>query len=149
MAEELLDDSRSPAGQGFRRWLESPNGKLVLGGKLTQELGPQRVQLLIRGLKLAGRLITIEDQKVERQAKKLTALPRGEPGACKSNDHHIIALAQLSGARMLFSKDRDLHKDFKNKQLVDNPRGKVYSTRDSQDFTRSRRELLRQHRCNP
>ena len=46
----------------------------------------------------------------------------------QSNDAHVIALAQLSGARLLYTNDGDLQKDFRNKNLVDNPEGKVYST---------------------
>ncbi len=49
-------------------------------------------------------------------------------GKCASNDLHVLALAQASGARLLYSNDRALQRDFKNKNLIDRPRGKVYST---------------------
>ena len=49
-------------------------------------------------------------------------------GSCTSDDPHVIALAQVSRARLLYSNDGDLQKDFKNKRLIDQPRGKVYST---------------------
>ena len=45
---------------------------------------------------------------------------------CVSNDPHVIALARISGARLLCSRDQKLHSDFGNKHLVDNPRGSVY-----------------------
>ena len=48
---------------------------------------------------------------------------------CVSNDHHIIALARVSGARVLYTVDAALRRDFKNKDLVDNPRGRIYSSR--------------------
>ena len=51
-------------------------------------------------------------------------------------------LAQVSGARLLFSNDVPLHRDFKNRDLVDVPRGKVYSTREDTSFTQRHRRLL-------
>jgi hypothetical protein len=44
---------------------------------------------------------------------------------CKSDDPHIIALAQISGARLLCSHDEGLASDFTNAKLI-KPRGKVY-----------------------
>ena len=51
-----------------------------------------------------------------------------ERGVCQSNDQHVIALAIVSGARLLYSNDRRLQRDFKDRRLIDPP-GKVYSTR--------------------
>ena len=62
---------------------------------------------------------------------------------CRSNDTHVIALAQISGARLLYSNDKDLHVDFKNKRLIDEPRGKIYSTNEDKNFTYSHARLLR------
>lgn len=61
---------------------------------------------------------------------------------CVSNDAHVIALAQVTGARLLFSNDSALQSDFKNKLLIDQPRGKVYSTTYSKNVTRMHRQLL-------
>lgn len=60
----------------------------------------------------------------------------------QSNDIHIIALARVSGARLLFSNDTALHKDFRNKDLIDQPRGKVFSTLKSKQFTKAHKYLL-------
>ncbi|MYH42126.1 MAG: hypothetical protein F4017_01170 [Acidimicrobiaceae bacterium] len=76
-------------------------------------------------------------------------MPASDPGSCRSDDHHVIALAQISGARLLFSNDKDLHKDFKNRQLIDQPTGTVYSTLARNDFTSHRRAQLRKHHCMP
>ena len=48
-------------------------------------------------------------------------------GDLRSNDPHVLALARASGARLLYTGDNDLIADFKNKQFIDKPRGKVYS----------------------
>ena len=59
-----------------------------------------------------------------------------------SNDPHVLALAQLSGARLLYSNDAKLQQDFKNKDLIDRPQGNIYSTRQNKDFTRTHKRLL-------
>ena len=45
-------------------------------------------------------------------------------GKIESDDEHILAVALLSGCRLLFSSDAALINDFKNAALV-SPRGKV------------------------
>ena len=45
----------------------------------------------------------------------------------KSNDPHILALARASGARLVYTGDGKLIADFKNKRLIDGPRGKIYT----------------------
>ena len=61
---------------------------------------------------------------------------------CRSNDQHVIALAQVSGARLLYSDDGDLHEDFKNNRLINRPRGVVYSTKNGDNLTPAHRNLL-------
>ncbi len=79
----------------------------------------------------------VNDEEVDTETKALKA-----NGLCKSNDPHVLALAQVSGARLLYSNDKDLQQDFKNKALINSPRGKVYSTLENKDFTLSHRRLL-------
>lgn len=47
-------------------------------------------------------------------------------GLCLSDDPHIVALARVSGARVLCSNDDALCADFKNPRLLAKPRGKIY-----------------------
>ncbi|MDE0306934.1 MAG: hypothetical protein OXI87_18940 [Albidovulum sp.] len=47
---------------------------------------------------------------------------------CESNDQHVLALARISGARLLYTNDQKLMDDFKNTELVSTPKGKVYRT---------------------
>jgi len=54
----------------------------------------------------------------------------------------IVALAQVSGARLLYSNDRNLQQDFGNKAFIDKPRGKVCSTLESGDLTKVHKGLL-------
>lgn len=126
---------------------QDTEGTIVVGGKELREAlyirhdGKERQ--VINELRSAGRIIEKKDNKVEARAIELR-----KDNSCVSNDEHIIALAQISGARLLYSNDKKLHKDFGNKNLIDNPRGKVYSTLRDTGFSRSRRERLQRHICN-
>ena len=132
----------SPAGNAFLRWLLSGNGIMVLGGtKLREELYAQPASLrdsrLIRELKRAAVLREYNDAQIDSLAYRLH-----KEGACKSDDHHVIALAIISRARLLFSNDPDLHADFRDKNLVDDPRGSVYSTLREKRFKQHHKDLL-------
>jgi len=104
-------------------WLTSPtkNGKLVVGGKLRYELYKiENARRFIMGLIRAGRAKDITEN-VDEETEKVKKLPE-----LKSDDPHIIALARVSGARVLCTREKDLHKDFRNPKLIDDPRGHIY-----------------------
>ena len=139
---EVFGSKRTPAGDAFRKWIDLGRGQLVVGGQLRRELGRNHafknwLQEAIRG----ARARSVNDTEVE---ERTTALKQA--GVCRSDDPHIVALAQLSNARLLYSNDDDLRHDFGNKQLIDRPRGKVYSTKQSNDFQKSHERLLNQRR---
>jgi hypothetical protein len=103
-------------------WLMSSkkDGKLVVGGKLAHELSRvNAVRRFVKALQQAGRVRIIPSGSTEVEAEQINDL-------CESNDAHIIALARVSGARILCSHDEDLHKDFTNPSLIANPRGHIY-----------------------
>lgn len=128
---------RDPPDADFQAvfdWLShrGANGCVVYGGSLAAELacvaGARRY---LRALQQAGRARHIPDS---------AALPEEECvvrcGLCKSNDPHVVALARVSGARTLCSRDTDLHRDFKNPALVSRPRGCVYQTAEHRHLLR-------------
>ena len=136
------DEQPTGAGQGFFQWLSSGKGKLVVGGQLQEELG--QISNYCRWAQqatLSGKLVNKDKKCVDEETEKVRS-----SGKLKSDDPHIIALAQVSGARLLFSNDIKLHKDFKNRNFIDEPPGKVYSTVKNKDFTESKKRLLR-HCC--
>ena len=139
---EVFSSDKPPAGEAFRDWLRRQRGFLVLGGKLRTEVttGVKR-KLQIQQLQLSGTVVPIPDAPVNAAETALKA-----DGSCVSDDQHIIALAQVSGARLLYSKDRALHSDFTNPKILS--RGKVYSTMSSTELTDSHRRLLKTHRCH-
>lgn len=116
----LKDDDNAPVIS----WLfdGGKDGIMVYGGKLTEELFLiASARRSIRILGQAGRAIRIDDKEVKAQKQLVDDM-----NICQSNDSHIIALAQISGARTLCSHDAALHEDFKNKNLIDRPRGSIY-----------------------
>ena len=109
---------------------------MVHGGRLTEEYSRiGKVVAALAVLDRAGRAKVIRSATLSVTEEKLRA-----SGQCASNDFHIIALAQLSGARLLCSHDQLLHHDFTNKNLLSNPRGSIYQTP-------THAHLIRRH-CN-
>ena len=136
--DEVFGTKRPPAGHAFFNWVNTGDGRLVIGGKLREELnGSSAFRAWAKQAILASRLRIKKDGVVERRTEELRV-----NSVLKSNDPHVIALAQVSGSRLLYSNDSDLQDDFKNKDLVDRPRGKVYSTLVNDDFTPSRKKQL-------
>ena len=136
IAGEVFGSNRPEAGTEFLKWLNEGRGCLVSGGKLRYELNQTSARDWMRQAMLAGRLRNVDDAEVDAKTVELR-------DSCNSNDQHIIALAQASGARLLYSNDRALHRDFGNSKFIDKPRGKVYSTLEDRDFQGPHSNLLR------
>ena len=105
-------------------WLydEQRNGVVVYGGHLTKELcevGAVR-RWLVR-LNQAGRAYGFRDEEIDAEQRRVERMK-----LCRSDDPHVIALARVSGARTLCSHNVHLYRDFKNKKLIDKPRGVIY-----------------------
>ena len=137
---EVFGSSRPPAEAKFFDWLHDGKTILVVGGRLLRELSDASNNFTrwAQVVQHSKHMRIVDDAKVNDKTKQLLA-----DRSCKSDDEHIIALAQLGGARLLYSNDGDLHQDFDDKSLIDSPRGKVYSTLRNKNFTRRHRDLLR------
>lgn len=147
------------AGAKLYSWLAKGRGHLVVGGtQYRQELlgitpkakpkanrsnlteFPRWMDELVR----AGVIHDLDDSRIDQLAEEIEA-----GGILESNDSHIIALAQESGARLLFSNDSMLQTDFKNSGLLNSPRGKVYTTKCHKEFRPAHKRLLgRRDLCN-
>lgn len=99
--------------------------------------GSNDIKKRMSELAQAGKIREVNNKDTDNLTRDLKQKKR-----CQSDDEHIIALAIISGARLLYSNDKKLHKDFKNKSLIDNPRGKVYSTAIKKEFTEDHSNLL-------
>ena len=139
VTSEVFGPNLPPAGKGFFDWLNTGGGRLVVGGKLSQELSKSSAgyRKWAQQAQLAGRVRVKDNTEVNERMARL----QGE-SAYKSDDPHVLALAQVSGARLLYSNDNDLQQDFKDKRFIDNPGGSVYSTLKTKKLTQSRKAQL-------
>jgi len=119
---EVFGFNRTPAGDQFRRWVDSGQGQLVVGGsRLKEELYRNRhFNEWLSEAERSPRVRFVNDESINTKAAELE-----DAGVCESDDEHVIALAQKSHARLLYSHDEELHTDFGNRQLI-NPRGAIY-----------------------
>ena len=138
VVHEVFQPDRPEAGVKFFDWINQGRGRVVAGGKLLAELSKTRSFLeWAREAVRSGRMRVVDKETVDAETAQLL-----NENLCKSNDHHVIALARIGGARLLYSNDRDLQTDFKNKALINDPRGKVYSTSRTPDFEANHKKLL-------
>ena len=136
--DQVFGERRPPAADYLFNWLNNNKrgAKLIVGGKLLQELSKSKAfNTWLQTALLFGRAQTIPDEEVEAATKNLQAQQ-----ICRSDDQHVLALARVSGARLLYTNDRDLQKDFTNRKIHG---GNVYSTLGSQNVTRTHKNLLR------
>jgi predicted nucleic acid-binding protein len=132
VASEIVEPSSEDAGPVIAS-ISSGRLKVISGHKMKEELLNCKFRRLYKVLLQAGRLVEFADNAIDDELDAI------EPARLQSNDAHIIALARVSGARVLFSKDQNLHQDFTNPLLLSNPRGKVYQCREHEHLLNNRR----------
>ena len=138
---EVFGENQSEAGKYFLDWLTDRNGNLVIGGNLLRELsGYSPFMAWLQQALLSGTAIRIPDSDVNAQTEDLK-----NRGICRSDDEHVLSLAIVSGARLLFTNDRDLQDDFRDRRIVPGVRGRIYTTIRSSGVTRTHRDLLRRN----
>ena len=93
----------------------------VHGGELTREYQGTNIWPICVELSRVGRMRAFSHPLVDNETEAVRRV-----GICKSNDMHIIALASVSNCRLLCSQDKALQQDFRNPQLINRPRGKIY-----------------------
>ena len=139
IVHQVFGSDRTDAGTAFFTWIASGNGRLVAGGKLLKELSrSEAFRSWWSQAQLAGRTTTFQEETVDRQTQEVE-----REGVHRSNDPHVLALAQISGARLLFTNDLDLQKDFKNSELIEPSGGRIYTTIRSATFGKAHKNLLR------
>ena len=126
VAHQALFDPADPEFEPVYKSLfgnGKPEQTLVYGGALADEYkvsGP--ISRAVEELLRAGRAWREDDDAVNAETRLVT-----QP--CTSNDPHVIALARVSGVRLLCTHDKNsgLMADFKKKSLIDKPRGHIYT----------------------
>lgn len=137
-AAEVFGRDKTEAGSAFFNWLVREHGRLIVGGEVRRELLRTSARELLQQMTLAGRAFTVDDERVDAAAEAVRP-------QCRSDDPHVVALAQVSGARLLYSNDMLLHQDFGDARLISAPRGSVFSTNRSDRLSRHHRRLLRRN----
>ena len=136
-AHQVFGDGKSEAGEFLLNRL-SERIKLAVGGELLDEL--EQIGGFSRWLRAArrtGHARLISDDEVNAEADTLRA-----QGGCQSNDHHVLALAKISGARLLFTNDNALQADFGNRRIIGGTRGRVYTTGQSTEVSATHRSYF-------
>jgi rRNA-processing protein FCF1 len=110
-------------GKPILKWLLTGKGGLIVGGLLKDELDRGGLRATLAELNRAGKLHTLDDSKLSEVSGRLK-----KDGRCRSNDPHVIAVAIVSGCRLIFTKDKKLHKDVKNRKIL-NPTASIYKSR--------------------
>ena len=141
-AHEVFGSSPSQAGARFFDWITNRTGHVIAGGKLLSELeqSSEDFRLWASIATVSGKLRIVSAREVDARTERILS-----EDACRSDDHHVIALAQVGGARLLYSNDRALHQDFRDPELVNHPRGRVFpitgSRRDQDRMLSDRRNF--------
>ena len=138
---------RSAAGKDFYAHLQRGGMELVVGGKLLQELSRTSGEFRkwLREADRGGHQVRIRNVALEQVEARQAVLERTVN--FRSDDPHVIALAQVSGARLLYTKDRNLREDFGNRAILNNPRGRLYPVGDGPQARRDRKLLHGRNIC--
>ena len=136
-------EEMSEAAFEFWKYVRNGHLKIVIAGKLKIEI--EKVDKAKKWFQQAKRrgIVYQEDSKtVADEAERLAV-----SGLCKSNDFHVLALAKVSGARLLYTNDKNLIKDFGNIKIINKPRGKIYREPKRGKFDKRYRKLLNENVC--
>ena len=93
------------------------------GGKCAEEIRGRRARAKLADYVRAGRAKLIPESLFAGDERHLE-----DRADLRSDDPHVFALAKAAGVRLLYTADRNLISDFKDRNFIDRPRGKVYSS---------------------
>ena len=119
----------------LKKWLDQGKGKLInppSGTRLHKEYNKGRFKRALARYRKTGVAVPISASAEEVENLSAELKPR-----LKSNDSHIIALAIVSGAKLLASNDKKLGEDFREHKDI---RGKIYKDKKHES-------LLNQNTC--
>ena len=112
---DCFGELKKPAGKRLLEWLRRRHGKLSYpaGSRGAEELGAGRTAVLFEQLRFAGHA----KRRGREALKKREADLRVQK--MRSDDPHMLALAWVSEARLLVSRDENLCSDFCGDLLPD------------------------------
>jgi hypothetical protein len=118
----------------LRRDIANGVTPIVFGGRLADEYSgcSQIVKNIIQELSRAGKALKVDATVINAEAQTLRA-----SGLCRSDDPHVLALAKVSGARLVCTIDGALREDVCDKNILRKPRGKLWSPAGHQELRHS------------
>lgn len=124
VAHRFFTERPPPDCKPVLDWLSCRGGGLVYRAARDSELlQSAKARSFIAELGRQGRAFGYRDDELFDHLANLRSIR----GGLRSDDAHTLALARASGARVLCTDDDNLIADFKDKRVLNNPRGSVYS----------------------
>ena len=140
-ANDVFGKNRPEIGVAFFDWIND-HGRILTGGKLTMEIGDLCPRFLewAKEAERTRKLVKINHSKKIRteMAEVIKRKRRGSP----LNDAHILAIARLGRARLLYANDKDLLENFVDARLIARPPGDTMTSLGGGDLTDEDRETL-------
>lgn len=112
-----FSEPRGPHADEIIRRIKAKRMRVCLGGKLGRELLKTKLGKILVEWSRAGCIDRFSDAEIDSMATDLI-------GSIESDDEHVVALACISGCRLIYTNDEALIRDLKNTKLV-SPRGKI------------------------
>ena len=146
-ANDVFGEDRPDVGIAFFNWIET-HGRILTGGKLTKEIRsvcPKFIEWA-QEAERTRKLVKINNSKARAETNKI--INRKNHGL-HSNDAHVLAIARLGGARLLYANDKNLLEDFANSSLITSPPGDTMTSLEESSFTDEDRKTLERatNRC--
>lgn len=122
-ANRANDFTTAPCGHALDIVRRARSRKIIVavGGELLVELSRTPMRPLIAEWIRSGIAIRVDADLITKQVAQVRL-------SCKSNDCHVIALARVSGSRLVYTDDNLLIADLKNKTLIYPPAKALKST---------------------
>ena len=123
IAGELFAPEPKPIPNRFFQWMKG-GGRLVVGGEQWRELvGNRTARDWLLSAISKGQVRKLNTTTVQSATEELRARP-----TLRSDDPHVLAVALVGNARLLYSNDEDLQGDFTDSAVLPSPRGHVYTS---------------------
>lgn len=122
------------------KWINQ-GGRIASGGRLERELLKiADMRSLLAEWSRRGSLVKIAADELTSETERLRA-------NCRSNDPHVLALANLSGADVVVTEDRDLIDDLRDAALVGRRRRIYKENSAAPDRIDRHKQMLMRVRC--
>ena len=113
--------NKKPDMLPIHNWLDKQRGKLVYSNHERFKELSIKYQRSLQTYRQKGKAKLVSKKKVTEEIRKIEE----ESYQLRSNDAHILALAKAEKIKVLCSKDKNLHDDFK--KIIN---GQVYQKKD-------------------